>query len=189
MKLSQFSIYRPVFTMMATFLVMILGGIALWRIPIDLMPDITYPRLSISTNYENASPEEVEKLITRPIEEAVSAVTGIDEITSTSGEGSSRVSVSFTWGTDIDAAANDVRDRLDRIIADLPEEAERPSLRKFDLASFPILILGIGSSLDPTLLRQIVDKQVKFRLERAPGVAAVSVEGGNEREIHVNLYP
>ena len=188
MKISQFSISRPVFTMMATFLVMILGGIALWRIPIDLMPDITYPRLSISTNYENASPEEVEKLITRPIEEAVSAVTGIDEITSTSGEGSSRVSVSFTWGTNIDAAANDVRDRLDRIVANLPEEAERPSLRKFDLASFPILVLGIGSRLDPTLLRIIVDKQVKFRLERAPGVAAVSVEGGNEREIHVNLH-
>jgi HAE1 family hydrophobic/amphiphilic exporter-1 len=168
---------------------MILGGISLSRLPIDLMPDITYPTLSISTIYENASPQEMEELITRPIEEAMSAVPGVEEVTSTSGESVSQVRVSFTWGTDLDTAANDVRDRLDRVVPRLPDEAERPILRRFDLASFPILILGAASRLDPVQMRQIIDDQIKYRIERLPGVAALDVHGGLDREIHVNLSP
>ncbi len=187
MKISHFSVHRPVFTSMATCLVLVLGGIALSRIPIDLMPDITEPRLSVSTSYENASPEEVEELVTRPIEEAVSSVTGVEEISSRSSEGQSRVTVAFSWGTDLDAASNDVRDRLDRIYARLPDDADRPSLRKFNPSDFPILILGTTSTLDPTVLRTIVDEQIKYRLERVPDVAAVHTRGGNEREIRVDL--
>ena len=93
---------------------------------------------------KNASPEEVEELITRIIEEAMSAVPGVEEVTSVSAEGRSNVRVTFVWGTDLDAASNDIRDRLDRIITRLPEDSERPRLRKFDLASFPILILGVS---------------------------------------------
>ncbi|MEJ2724947.1 MAG: efflux RND transporter permease subunit [Deltaproteobacteria bacterium] len=91
----------------------------------------------------------MEELITRPIEEAMSAVPGVEEVTSFSSEGASNVRISFTWGTDLDAAAADIRDRLDRVARYLPEEADRPYLRKFDLASFPILILGAASDLDP----------------------------------------
>ena len=101
------------------------------------MPDITNPTLSISTGYENASPEEIEELITRPLEEAMSAVPGVEEVTSSSSEGSSSVRLNFSWGTDLDAAATDVRDRLDRVIPRLPDDADRPSISKFDLASFP----------------------------------------------------
>jgi len=187
MKLSRFSVEHPVFAVMATCLVLILGGVALVRVPVDLMPDVTMPRISVSTEYENASPEEVEELVTRPIEEAVAAVTGVEEIGSQSSEGRSRVTVSFAWGTDIDAAVNDVRDRLDRILAALPEEASRPTLRKFNPSEFPVLILGVAGNIDPTLLRRMVDKQVKYRLERVPGVAAVDVRGGREREIHVDI--
>ena len=187
MRLSRFSVHRPVFASMATCLVLILGGIAFMRVPIDLMPDITMPRISISTTYENASPEEVEELVTRPIEEAVAAVTGVEEIGSQSSEGRSRVSVSFAWGTDIDVAVNDVRDRLDRILSRLPDEASRPTLRKFNPSEFPVLIMGVAANMDPTLLRRTVDDQVKYRLERVPGVAVVNVRGGREREIHVNL--
>ncbi len=189
MNVSRFSIQRPVLTVMACLILIILGGVSLSRLSIDLMPDITYPTLSISTNYENASPEEIEELITRPVEEAMSAVPGVEEITSISAEGQSRVRVTFTWGTDLDAAANDVRDRLDRVIARLPEDAERPWLRKFDLASFPILIAGVSSELNLLQVRDLIDNQVKHRIERVPGVASLDVRGGLEREIHVDLEP
>jgi HAE1 family hydrophobic/amphiphilic exporter-1 len=139
MNISHFSVRRPVLTVMAALVVIIAGAISLQRLSIDLMPDITYPTLSISTEYENASPEEVEELITRPVEEAMSSVPGVEEVTSVSAEGRSSVRVTFSWGTDLDEAANDIRDRLDRVIPRLPEDAERPRLRKFDLASFPIL--------------------------------------------------
>jgi HAE1 family hydrophobic/amphiphilic exporter-1 len=174
---------------MVVLIVVILGGVSLLRLPIDLMPDISYPTISISCDYENAAPEEIEELITRPIEQAMSAVPGVEELTSTSVEGRGNVRVTFTWGTDLDTAANDIRDRLDRVIRRLPEEADRPSLRKFDLATFPILILGASSRLDPVQTRLILEDQVKYRLERVPGVAAVDIWGGLEREIHVSLDP
>jgi HAE1 family hydrophobic/amphiphilic exporter-1 len=187
MKLSRFAVNHPIFTIMAALILIILGTVSLTHLPIDLMPDITYPTLSVSTIYENASPEEVEELITRPIEEAMSAVPGAEEITSISTEGASRVRITFTWGTDLDAAANDIRDRLDRVVRHLPDTAEKPGLRKFDLASFPVLILGAHSNLDPLQMRRIIDDQVKYRIERLPGVAALDVHGGLDREVHVNL--
>jgi HAE1 family hydrophobic/amphiphilic exporter-1 len=189
MRLSQFSVHRPIFTIMLVMIVVVLGGISLWRLPIDLMPDISYPTISISCSYENAGPEEMEELITRPIEEAMSAVPGVEEVRSSSVESRGTVRVTFAWGTDLDTAANDIRDRLDRIVARLPEEADRPTLRKFDLASFPVLILGASSRLDPVQTRLILEDQVKYRLERVPGVAAVDIYGGLEREIHVSLDP
>lgn len=189
MRISQLSVHRPIFTIMVVLMVIVLGGISLLRLPIDLMPDISYPTISISCQYENAGPEEIEELITRPIEQAMSAVPGVEELTSTSVEGQGNVRVTFTWGTDLDTASNDIRDRLDRVAGRLPEEAERPTLRKFDLASFPVLILGASSRLDPVQTRLILEDQVKYRLERVPGVAAVDIFGGLEREIHVSLDP
>ncbi len=189
MRISRLAIRRPVFTVMVVLIVILLGVVSLVRLPIDLMPDITYPTLSVQAGYENASPEEIEELVTRPIEEAMTAVPGVEEVTSISSEGSSQVRVNFSWGTDLDAAANDLRDRLDRVMARLPEDVERPILRKFDLASFPILLLGASSNLDPIEMRRIIDDQVKYRIERIPGVASLDVRGGLDREIHVNLHP
>ena len=189
MRISRFAVHRPIFTIMVVLMILLLGTISLLRLPIDLMPDISYPTLSISCAYENAGPEEIEELITRPIEQAVSAVPGVEELTSVSVEGQGTVRVTFSWGKDLDAAANDIRDRLDRIIDHLPEDSERPTLRKFDLASFPILILGASSNLDPVKTRRIIEDQVQYRLERVPGVAAVDIRGGLEREIHVSLDP
>jgi HAE1 family hydrophobic/amphiphilic exporter-1 len=189
MSISRFAVHRPVFTVMVTLIVVILGAVSLARLPVDLMPDITYPTLSVRTGYENASPAEIEELVTRPIEEAMSAVPGVQEVTSSSSEGSSNVRLSFVWGTDLDAAANDIRDRLDRVISRLPDDADRPSLRKFDIASFPILILGASSQLDPVQMRRIIDDEVKYRIERVPGVAALDIWGGLAREIHVDLDP
>jgi len=188
MKLSSFSVDHPIFTVMIFLIVIILGFISFTRLPIDLMPDITYPTLSVSTSYGNASPEEMEELITRPVEEALAAVPGVEEISSTSSEGSSSVRISFAWGTDLEEASNDVRDRLDRMISALPEEVERPRLRKFDPSSFPILILGASADLDPIQTRRLIDTQIKYRIERVPGVASLDIWGGLQREIHVNLY-
>ncbi|MGB8952328.1 MAG: efflux RND transporter permease subunit [Candidatus Aminicenantales bacterium] len=188
MKLPQFSVNHPIFTIMLALIMILLGMVSFLRLPIDLMPDISYPTLSISTSYTNASPEEIEELITRPIEGAMSAVPGVEEVSSVSSEGSSNVRISFTWGTNLDAAANDVRDRLDRIIPVLPEDVERPRLRKFDPSSFPILILGASSDLDPIHTRRLIDNQIKYRIERVPGVASLDIWGGFQREIHVNLH-
>ena len=189
MKLSQFAVHHPIFTVMIFLIVIILGFISFTRLPIDLMPDITYPTLSLSTSYGNASPEEIEELIPRPIEEAMAAVPGVEEISSTSSEGRSSVRISFAWGIDLEEASNDIRDRLDRILPSLPEDIDRPRLRKFDPASFPILIMGASSDLDPIQTRRIIDDQIKYRIERVPGVASLDIWGGLEREIHVNLEP
>jgi HAE1 family hydrophobic/amphiphilic exporter-1 len=189
MKISHHAVNRPIFTIMVTLIVITIGGISLSRLSVDLMPDISYPTLSVSTTFENAGPEEVEDLITRPIEEAMSAVPGVEEVTSVSAEGQSSVRISFGWGTDLDEAANDIRDRLDRITSRLPDDAESPRLRKFDLAAFPILILGVSGDQDPVQLRNLIENQVKNRIERVPGVASLSIRGGLTREIQVNLNP
>ena len=187
MNLSRSAVRRPIFTIMMMLIVILLGSISLIRLPIDLMPDITFPTLTIRTIYENASPEEIEELVTRPIEEAMSAVPGVEDVYSTSSEGASNVRVTFSWGTDLDTASNDIRDRLDRVIPRLPDDAERPTLRKFDIANFPVLIFGASSNLTPLQMRKLIDDQVKYRIERIPGVASLDVWGGYEREIQVNL--
>jgi HAE1 family hydrophobic/amphiphilic exporter-1 len=189
MNISEFSIKRPVFTIMLTLVILVLGFIALSRLPIDLMPDITYPTLNISTSYPNTAPEEMEQMITRPIEEAMSSVPGVEEVFSSSSQGGSTVRVMFAWGTNLDEAANDIRERLDRIIGRLPEDVDRPTLRKFDPAQMPVLMLGALSELDPIQVRKIIDQQISYRIERVPGVASVDVWGGLEREIQVNLFP
>ncbi|MDP2645287.1 MAG: efflux RND transporter permease subunit, partial [Desulfobacterales bacterium] len=101
MNLPRFSVQHPVFIIMLSLIVILLGGISLNRLPIDLMPDITYPRMSINTEYENAGPEEIEELVTRILEEALSAVPGVEEVESESSEGLSRLRVTFAWGTDL----------------------------------------------------------------------------------------
>lgn len=189
MNLPRFCVQRPVFTTMIASIVVILGGISVSRLAMDLMPDISYPTLSVMTIYDHASPVEVEELITRPIEEAMGAVPGVEDITSSSWEGVSTVTVNFTWGTNLDVAAGDVRDRLDRVIPRLPDNAARPILRKFDPAAFPILILGASSSLDPIHMRRLLDDDITHRIERIPGVAALDITGGHQREIHVDIDP
>lgn len=172
---------------MVTLIVTTLGLFSLSRLPIDLMPEITFPAVTVSATYENASPQEVEELITKPIEQAVAAVPGVEKVFSSSTEGSSRVTVEFTWGTNLDEASNDIRDRLDRVLRRLPEEVDRPILFKFDTAAFPIMQLGVSSDLHMVRLKKLIDEQIAFRFERVPGVATASVFGGLTREIHVDL--
>ncbi len=187
MNIARGSVNRPILTTILFLIIIALGVVSFFRLSIDLMPEITLPTISVMTNYGNVGPQEMEELVTRPIEEALAAVQSVEEITSTSTEGQSRVRVSFVWGSDLDVASSDIRDRIDRIMGRLPEDIERPMLFKFDLSSFPVVILGISSNLNPLVLRQLIDDQVKYRIERVPGVAAVNVYGGLNREIHINL--
>lgn len=187
MSIARFSVHRPVLTTVVFMIVVAMGIVSLIRLSIDLMPEITYPTISVRTTYGNVGPQEMEELVTRPIEEALAAVQGVEEITSSSTEGSSSVRVSFTWGYDLDVAANDIRDRLDRVLGRLPEDVDRPTMFKFDLSAFPIVTFGVSSPMNPLDLRELVDDQIKYRLERVPGVAAIDVRGGFNREIHVNV--
>jgi hydrophobic/amphiphilic exporter-1 (mainly G- bacteria), HAE1 family len=189
MNLPALTVGRPVLTAMTTLIVVAVGLMALFRLPIDLLPDVTYPTLTVTTGYGNAGPEEVEQLITRPIEGAVAAVPGVERLSSTSSEGNSNVRISFAWGTNLDEATNEVRDRLDRIIGRLPDAADRPLVRKFDTASLPILLIGVAGEINPIDLRQLIDDRIGPRLERIPGVAAIDVWGGLQRETRVEIDP
>jgi len=187
MKLPKVSVRRPVFTTMVTLIVVLLGSFSLTRLQIDLLPNIELPTLTIRTQYEGASPEVMERLVTQIIEEIVATVPGVEDMTSISAEGNSTVRVSFSWGTDIDTAALDVQAQLEDEINELPDDIVRPRVSKFDVASFPVVILGISSTLDPVELTELVDDQVRYRFGRLPGVAQVDMWGEYKREVRVEL--
>lgn len=174
---------------MLTLIVVILGATALLRIQIDLLPDIELPTLSVRADYEGASPEVMERLVTQILEEIIATVPGVAEMTSESSEGRCSIRVSFVWGTDIDAAAIEVQSKIDDEINELPEEIARPRVNKFDVGSFPVVVLGISSDIDPVELNQLVEKQLRYRFVRIPGVAQVDLWGGYYREVRVALLP
>ena len=189
MNLPSFSVKRPIFTTMVTLILVILGVVSLSRLQIDMLPNIELPTLSIRTDYEGASPEVMERLVTQIIEEIVATVPGVEEMTSSSSEGRSRVRVSFVWGTEIDTAAIDVQGKLEDEINELPDDIVRPRIRKFDIASFPVVLLGISSNLDPVELTELIEVQIRYRFARIPGVAQVDVWGGFNREVRIELDP
>lgn len=189
MNLPKFSVERPIFTTMVTLIVVILGVVSLSRLRIDLLPDIELPTLTVRAEYEGASPVVMERLITQIIEEIVATVPNVEEMTSQSSEGNSSVRVSFIWGSDIDTAALDVQSKLEDEIDELPEDMARPRIRKFDIASFPVVLLGISSDLDPVELTELIEDQVRYRFSRVPGVAQVDLLGGFNREVRIELDP
>lgn len=189
MNLPDFSVRRPIFTTMVTMILVILGTVSLIRLRIDMLPDIELPTLSIRTDYEGASPEVMERLVTQIIEEIVATVPGVEEITSSSSEGRSRIRVAFVWGTDIETAAIDVQGKIEDEINELPDDIVRPRIRKFDIAGFPVVILGISSNLDPVELTELIEVQIRYRFARIPGVAQVDVWGGFNREVRIELDP
>jgi HAE1 family hydrophobic/amphiphilic exporter-1 len=172
---------------MVVSIVIVLGLFSFRRLQIDLLPEVELPTLSIDTRYEGASPEVMETQVTQIIEEIVATVPGIEELTSESSEGRSRVRVVFTWGTDIDAAALDLQATLEDEINELPDDIERPRVSKFDVNSFPVVILGISSDLDPISMTSLIENQVRHRFSRVPGVAQVDLFGGFHREVRIEV--
>ncbi|MGH9373730.1 MAG: efflux RND transporter permease subunit [Vicinamibacterales bacterium] len=187
MSIPRVAIHRPVTMFMISGVIILLGVMSLARLPVDLMPDIEYPSITIRTQYEGVGPLEMEELITRPIEQTVSAVAGLERLESTSSEGSSRVTLNFVWGTDLNEAADDVRNRIDRARGRLPEEADPPQVFKFDSNTAPIMSVGVEGDYDRVELRELAEHDLVPRLERVGGVASVTVSGGLRRQIHVEL--
>jgi HAE1 family hydrophobic/amphiphilic exporter-1 len=187
MNITKIAVDRPIATTMVFLIIIVLGVMGFRFLPVDLLPPIDYPRLSIGTNYPNVGPEEIETIITDRVENAIASVPNIEQIRSSSSEGRSRVRIEFTQGTDIDAAANDVRAALDRIRDDLPPEVESPRLWKFDPDNFPVVILGAHSDRSMEELTLILEREISQRFEQVPGVGSVDVWGGIYREIEVRL--
>lgn len=188
MPLTETSIKRPVATLM-TFLVIITLGIAgLRHLPIDLLPPLEFPQLTVHVEYPNVGPEEIEQTITDQVENALAGVPGVERTRSSSRLGSSSVTLDFTRGTNLDEAANDVRAAIDRIGNGLPEEAEDPIVWKFDPNDVPIVIIGASSDVwDLQELTLILQRDITKRFDQIPGVGTVDVWGGIEREVKVEL--
>lgn len=187
MKLAQLSVNRPVTTLMIFVAMVVLGLVSLSMLGLDLMPELEIPAVSVMTAYEGAGPEEIETLLTEPIEDMLSTISGVDEVISVSKEGLSAVTLKFNWGEELDEAINDVREKLDMIRERLPEEAENPIIFKFDLDMFPIMIIAITAEDSYPDLQDIVDDQVVDPLKRVNGVAAATPRGGLERQIRVDI--
>ncbi|MGD8309133.1 MAG: efflux RND transporter permease subunit [Chromatiales bacterium] len=189
MSLAQASVRRPVFTAMVTLMVVVLGSVALSRLQIDLLPSIELPTITVRTEYEGADPIVMERLVTQIVEEIVATVPGVVELVSSSYEGNSSVRVTFDWGTNVDAAALDVQATVEDEISELPDDIVGPRISKFDVDSFPVVLLGVSSPLDPVELTQIVEDQIRYRFARIPGVAQVDPWGGFTREVRIELDP
>src|SRR5687767_11381187 len=187
MSIPRIAIARPVTMFMISGIIILMGAISVTRLPVDLLPDVTYPTVSVFVRYPGVGPQEIEQLITRPIEQTVSAVAGLDQLNSTSSEGSSRVSLSFAWGTDLNEAMDDMRMRLDRVRGRMPIDAEPMQIFRQDSNAAPIMSLGIEGNYDRVTLREMAENQIGPRLERAEGVAAVTTYGGLRSQIHVQL--
>ncbi|MBI3252413.1 MAG: efflux RND transporter permease subunit [Candidatus Omnitrophica bacterium] len=188
MSLPEISIRRPITTLMVYVGVVLFGLISLGLLSQELFPPITYPQLSIVTPYENAAPEEIETLITKPIEEAVSGISGLRKVTSTSREGLSLVVTEFGWNQNMDFASLGVREKIDLIKDRLPRDAAEPVVIKYNPFELPVLSLSLSSSeRTPVQIRELARKWFKDELEKVHGVASAVISGGAEEEIRVDV--
>ena len=188
MSIAAFSVKKRVTVVMLSSGAILLGLIAFTRLPQELFPRIAFPQITVVTEYPNAAPEEIETLVTRPLEEAVGSVVGLKRLESVSQEGRSTILISFGWGQDIDFAALAVREKIDLAKEKLPKESGDPVVLKFDPLSRPILIISVASEkLKPIQLKLQAERIFKDNLEKVGGVASVSLSGGLDREIQVNV--
>lgn len=188
MSLVDTSIRRPIATSMVFLIVITVGMLGFRFLPVDLLPRIEFPQLTVFVNYPNVGPQEVETIITDRMEDALSNVPNVERITSSSSEGSSRVTLNFIQGTNLDEAANDIRGAVDRIRNVLPEEADAPGIWKFDPNDAPIVVIGAKSTMPLGDLTRIIDRDITKRFEQIPGVGSVDVWGGIYKEIRIELY-
>ena len=186
-RLAEVCISRPVFAVMLIAAMVVVGSVAFTNLGVDRLPSVDLPTISIRTTLPGAAPEEVESQVSQVIEEAVNTVEGIDELRSISGQGSSIVIATFSLSRDIDAAAQDVRDRVATVLRQLPDDAEPPIVSKFDNDSSPVVTLALSGELSVRELTELADKTIRPRLERSDGVGEVRIVGGLERAVNVDL--
>lgn len=185
--LTDTSIKRPVATSMAYLVIITVGIVGFLFLPVDLLPPVEFTRLTVFTSYPNVGPEEMEQIVTDPVENALSGIPNLDRISSRSSEGSSMVTLEFARGTNIDEASNDVRSALDRIRRSLPPEVDQPVIWKFDPNNFAIVTIAVESRRPMEEVTRLLERDLSNRFEQIPGVGTVELRGGVNRQIHVDL--
>ena len=185
MSLVEFSLKRRVTVSMIAVALVIFGVVAFTRLPMNLLPEISYPSITVETRFPGAAPNEAEALVTRRIEEVVGIVSGVQRMTSASRPGLSQVTLEFDWGRNMDFAALDVRQKLDMLT--LPRESDKPVILRFDPANDPFMRLYVTGGENLYQLRYVAEEVLKKDLESTDGVAAIKVNGGFEEEIEVRV--
>ncbi len=189
MNIGKFSVKRPVTIAMAALVLILFGVVSFTRLSVDLMPKMDLPIMAVITSYDGAGPEEVEERVTKPLESSMASLAGIDSITSTSSAGSSVVLLMFDYGTDLNAATNDVRDSLEMAKMILPEEAQDVSIMKMDINSMPIMNLAVSGDRSLEDVKKIVEDKIAPRMERISGIAAANVVGGQQQQVTITADP
>ncbi len=187
MKLASLAVARPVTTCMFFLAIVVLGLISLGRLAVDQLPDVARPSITVSAAYEGAAPEIVERQVTDRLEKALATINNVKTIRSQSSEDSAKVTLDFNWNTNIDLAALDVREKVNDILRHLPDGVDPPRIRKFDPSSWSIMYFNLAASETVSLraLYQYADSTLRYQLQQVPGVAAVNIWGGDEREIQI----
>ncbi len=189
MSLSEICIRRPVFATMLVVSLVVLGVASFRTLGLDLFPKVDIPTVTVTTQLEGASPEEIESQITKRIEEAVNTISGLDELRSTTIEGQSQVFVSFVLEKDIETAANEVREKVATVMRDFPPGTDAPVIERFDPDASPIMAIVISGARLPREVTEIADKKVKRQLETVKDIGAVTLVGDRKREIQIYVDP
>jgi HAE1 family hydrophobic/amphiphilic exporter-1 len=188
MNLPEFGVKRPVTNLMIFSAILIIALYSLSRLGIDMMPEIEPPVITVIASYPGSNPEDVEIKVTEPLENQLATTPGLDKLTSRSLEGASLISLKFKWGTNLDEASNDIRDRIElakRFLPDIPDEMDNPFIFKFNTAMMPVLFVGITAQQTYPELYDLIDKRIGDALRQLPGVGTVQLYGGLERQINV----
>ena len=187
MFLANLSVRRSVLATMLLLTFVVIGAFSYMRLTIDLMPPIEFPYVSVVTVYPGAGPEEIESLVSKPIEDAISSISGLKNTWSYSQEGVSVVLAEFTLETKVDFAAMDIKEKVDAIRMTLPDDVEPPTISKFDIGAIPIMNLAVSSQRPIQETYEIADKKIKLELSKVSGLAQISILGGRKREITVSV--
>jgi HAE1 family hydrophobic/amphiphilic exporter-1 len=186
MKVAKLAVFRPIAMSMVILFSLILGVVSARNMPVDLFPDLTFPVAAVMVTYDGASPEEVEKLLSSPIENVMGTIPNIESVSSVSRNGAALIIVSFTWGTDMDFASLQMREKIDSVSSNLPEEVSPPRVMRFNPSDLPIIQLALTTDRDDlTEAKKIVENEITPLLDSIEGVASVSIEGGLEKEIQI----
>ncbi|MDW7674945.1 MAG: efflux RND transporter permease subunit, partial [Bacillota bacterium] len=189
MKLANFSVNRPVTVVMVVLAILLIGAVSLGDLNLDLFPEINLPVAAVLTSYDGSAPQEVENMVTRTLENTLGTVSNVTSITSTSSTGNSMILINFEFGTDMDFATLEIREKVDVVKGFLPDDAGEPLILKMDPAMMPILQLGIGGDIPIEEVKRLAEDTIKPRLERIEGIASVDITGGISREILVTVEP
>ena len=188
MSLPEFGVRKPVTNLMIFSGIIVIALYSLGHLGVDLMPEIEPPAITVISTYSGANPEDIESKVTEPLENQLATTPGIDKITARCLEGISLITLKFNWGTNLDEASNDIRDRIDRakkFLPDIPDEMDDPSIFKFNTAMIPILFVGFSAERSYPDLYDIIDKRIVDDLKQIPGVGTLTLQGGLQRQINI----